>query len=851
VPNNALIGALRAEATLESGKFVDGAKKLQLASKQTEAQVKSSFNGMATAIKGFGGALTAGLSIGLLAGVAKKALDYAASIGVVAKQLGVTTKELQEFRYAAEQVGIKQAEADKGLEQFNLNLSKAASGVSIGDITTKARPQILGQIADEMIKQGGAAKNAAAGNKIFGEGFSKLIPLLDQGSGGMSQLSQAAERLGIVLSDSQIQHADQTAQKLDDVRVVLSAQIAGVVADNANSILGLAQALGSLTSEIIKFLGSNPQLALGIVGALVGSRLGLPGAIGGGLAGVYLGNKVAKTAADSKMDRNFRRQEFIKAETAYQQSLHAPDAGGRALPGIGTPASTGDAKSIARLKAERDNQAALLRRAVIASHQTSANGNAPLPQFLAPNAPKGGGHRSGRSARGPRDRSDDVDFQFEQEQRRADQDILRAKQDLAHTSEERTTIALQLIELDRQGQAADIDDRVRRAQRDLAEGKITQATLDQVTAQAAVLKEKNDEVARLRAQAVAEELQQRKQDAIFAADDQRREFALDALQSADQLATTQADHRRIQLEILDAEIEQKRLELEHAKQLAIRNGATDEEISVIQAKIDNLGAERAQGASQIERGTRNPLEEWAATVPKTAAEINEALQSIEAQGIDGLADALTGVITGTESLKDAFHQLAASILADLIKMTIKMVIFKALSSAIGGFGGGASGGISAGADGSFSLLGGYAPGFATGGSFSVLGKTGTDRNLLSLNGLPIARVSHGERCSAAVRIAARRLSGARGQWPDRRRAGRVSAVVGGLHARPDAPRQLGRMAGVPVGNAGRDAAVHRPRHRPFLSEELSGWVHRPYARRRRIVRWHGDKLVGKHQQRRR
>ena len=67
--NNTLIGALRAEATLESGKFVDGAKKIRKESKATEAQLKRDFSSMGAAVKGFGGALTAGLSIGLLGGL--------------------------------------------------------------------------------------------------------------------------------------------------------------------------------------------------------------------------------------------------------------------------------------------------------------------------------------------------------------------------------------------------------------------------------------------------------------------------------------------------------------------------------------------------------------------------------------------------------------------------------------------------------------------------------------------------------------------------------------------------------------------------------------------------------------
>jgi hypothetical protein len=42
-----------------------------------------------------------------------------------------------------------------------------------------------------------------------------------------------------------------------------------------------------------------------------------------------------------------------------------------------------------------------------------------------------------------------------------------------------------------------------------------------------------------------------------------------------------------------------------------------------------------------------------------------------------------------------------------------------------------------------------APGFASGGSFTIRGRSGTDKNLLSLNGLPLARVGNMERISVA------------------------------------------------------------------------------------------------------
>jgi len=99
--NNALIGALRVEATLDAGKFIDGAAKIRKESKQTEQTVKSSFTGMGAAIKsgiaGFVGTLT----VGYFTNIINQALKYAGSLAEVAQQLGVTARDLQTFRFMA------------------------------------------------------------------------------------------------------------------------------------------------------------------------------------------------------------------------------------------------------------------------------------------------------------------------------------------------------------------------------------------------------------------------------------------------------------------------------------------------------------------------------------------------------------------------------------------------------------------------------------------------------------------------------------------------------------------------------------------------------------------------------
>jgi hypothetical protein len=748
MPSNTLIGALRVEATLDAGKFVDGAKKIQLSSKQTESAVKSSFSSLGRSIKagiaGFVGAVT----IGSIVAAGKAALDYAGHLGELADTLGLTTKDLQTFSFAAGQVGISQDELQTGIQKLTISMGQAqlgaekqtkafnAVGISIDSLKGKTAGDVFRILADRLSDVSDRSQRAAVEVALFGKSGAKLDNLLSGAQGRLSELSDAAERLGIVLSDEQIEKADRTADKLEALKTVLSANIAGAVADNADSIYRLANSIANLVSQIPR--------AINQIRAFYHEAAAFSARTSGGVSGLL--NSVPSGVVDAAgtmfpLARLLNVGRGNRANNMRAQGLTAQEEDWQAFlarNGFGNP--TGSPPPRSRLP------------------------SSDIPKFLAPKAPK---------APKAKDRNEDTEFQLQQELMQTDMDILRAKQQLAGSSEDRAKLDLQVIDLEHAMQAADIDHRVAQAQRQFADKQITKATLDQVIAQAAVLRSKNDEKTAIEKRALVEERLTRAEQAQFEGADQQRKFQIDALQAADQLATTAADHRRIQLQILDAEIEQKRLELEHEKQLAIRNGATADEIKVIQDKIDHLGTERAQGAAQINANTRNPLEEWAAGVPQTTNEIIDSFQKIESQGLDSLTDAMTDVITGTRSLKDAFGQLANQIVADIVRMIVKMMLFRALSSVMGlgmnfslsgglvGSGtspfagpinsasfGSANFGLGGGLIGSgASPFAGSIPAFATGGSFTIMGRSGTDKNVLALNGLPIARVSNMERVS--------------------------------------------------------------------------------------------------------
>lgn len=208
----------------------------------------------------------ASLGIDAVTGLISRSLEYASSLGEVAQQLGVTTDALQEYRYAATQAGLSQEEMDMALSQLTRRIGEAADGTkaqaeafqTLGIKVRDANGTIIQagdaipQIADALQKVESPAARAALLMDLFGRSGQKLEPLLAGGAKGINNLRDAAHELGIVLSEDQIRNADEAADKLASVKKVLEARIAGVVADNADAILRLANALADLADKAIK-----------------------------------------------------------------------------------------------------------------------------------------------------------------------------------------------------------------------------------------------------------------------------------------------------------------------------------------------------------------------------------------------------------------------------------------------------------------------------------------------------------------------------------------------------------------------------------------------------------------------
>ncbi|MBX9859347.1 MAG: hypothetical protein K2Y20_07115 [Sphingomonas sp.] len=724
MPGGTQVGSLYTSLTLESQSFYVALKKAGAETEANVAKMQKSLSGLTNALKVAGAAL----ALDQLRGVAQRALEYASSLGEVAQQLGVTTKDLQVYRYAATQVGIAQEDMDKGLAKLTLSLGKAeagskaqiaafnALGISLDQINGKTAGDVIPLIAEGLARIPDPAHRAAIEVELFGKIGQRLDTLLSGGSQGVQDLADAAERLGIILSSEDIQRADDAADKIAAVNKVLEAQIAKRVSENADAIINLAQAWQGLvdvatrgSSKLVEFIN------------LARYRFG--------------DDQNGKAALLSSSSGRQSLLEDVNQRLVANQYARASTARGTAVFGGPNPNSGALDAEYRRLVAEKNDILALDRKAATDS---KARPRVRLGPATPLDLSGGGGRRSARvdrsAERGARD-----DLRFARELASLQDRELSDKLALTQNAGERADLEKARLALDREAYASELQDRIRAHDLTAARAKTLLATYDQNQRLEKIAIDQQRDA----------DLQRQSLELITAQIDSER----DDLRYQLDMARTAEERRAIEKKLLDLQYEKERFELQ--SMIAIKSAAKID-TQIEEAKLARLDLAKAQDSARIDKQNMGPLAQYLDQLPKNAAELNEAYQRVAVDGLGALNDGLAQAIAGTKSLGDVFNNVANQILADLLRIAIQRTIIEPLGNALSGlFGGGRSAGtgLVAGDGGignarvGLSIFHGLIPGFAQGGSFMAGGIGGIDRNILSVNGIPRARVSANERIS--------------------------------------------------------------------------------------------------------
>jgi hypothetical protein len=656
-------------------------------------------------------AFAAALAGAGLISLAKQGLDYASSLQETSQQLGVTAKDLQIYRYAATQVGIEQADLDKGLSKLTVTMGKAelgakgpvaafnALGISLTDLKGKTAGDIIPKFADGLSKIGSPAQRAAIEVELLGKAGQKLETLFSGGSDQINQFADAAQRLGLVLSDKEIQDADNAADKLAEVKKVLEANVARVVADNATAILSLANAFESAALAAAKFT----QLGAGALRILQNE----------GFGSLVFGHGVQDRlqAATAQGYSVLALQERNKAKADYDDAVRSNSAGG--ISGFFSQLAVGGNAGVAQKfknfqdadKRSRAASAAALQAglddaaATRTARQQITNSGGDAPKFLTPAGPKG---PKGPSAEKLAEQEAQRRRAAIAEQAREDDELASLTADLTADAQQR--LAIELGRTEAAGQAKDDE-----IAQQLAAKKLTPAEAEK-------LKATNDQITELKKQQllVTEQTRQ-EQEALDTrlAGLQDRE---DLLRAQSQLATTSGERLKIELQLLDLQQQEVRARLQeiaNSKDPRVSAEAKARAQSTLSALPDIEAAQRAGVVKQ----NQGPLGQYLDTLPRTADQVKDAFQQAEVDGLKGFTDGLTNAATAALHL----HGVLGTVIGDLLKIGIEREFTLPIANAL--FGGATGGG---------GLLAGlFGGGKASGGpvsssKFYVVGENGPE-----------------------------------------------------------------------------------------------------------------------------
>jgi hypothetical protein len=238
--------------------------------KSAEGAIGSFSKNATKALAGFGAAFAAAFSISKVTSFVKSGLDFADEISDTAARLQITAESLNQLRHAAEL-------NDVPFETLTMGMERLAKTLGV------APDKALHQFADEISRMPNKFERAKAATEVFGKSGIKLIPLLNQGSAGLTKLGSEVAGL---FSPERLKKFDEANDAIRDLGEAFNTLKLQVLPD-------LAPAIKSIATEMKSILESYRALR-GIVGGEAdigpangpnkGAGLGQPGDTGSFLA---------------------------------------------------------------------------------------------------------------------------------------------------------------------------------------------------------------------------------------------------------------------------------------------------------------------------------------------------------------------------------------------------------------------------------------------------------------------------------------------------------------------------------------------------------------------------------------
>ena len=207
--------------------------------------------------KTLGPAIAGAFSIGAVTAAISKYTEFTGKISDLSAKTGIGTEALQRLKYAAEQNGGTLEQVTGAVLKLGNNLAGGnksavgalgALGLSFEQIRSMAPDKAFITIGDAIAKVEDPMARSKLAIDLFGKSGAELLPMM---TGNLSDTAAAADRLGIVMSDSAIEAGDKFGDTLATLQTVGQSVIAQMLEPMIPGLTTVALWLGDNVPKAI------------------------------------------------------------------------------------------------------------------------------------------------------------------------------------------------------------------------------------------------------------------------------------------------------------------------------------------------------------------------------------------------------------------------------------------------------------------------------------------------------------------------------------------------------------------------------------------------------------------------
>lgn len=219
------------------------------------------------------GAGMVGVGTGLLAvglSAASTTTDLGREVLKLQRYTGMSAEQASKLAYAAKQSGVDVESLATGIGKLSKTMANTPEKLEKFGIAAKgsdgklrAMTDVLGDVADKFQAMGPGTEATAASLDLFGRAGAGLLPFLLKGKSGIAELSDEAEKMGLVLSQDNVDavKANIVAQRklgaaIDGVKVSIGNEMLPVLTKFTTLITNLPGPVKDVAGPIVVLGGA-------------------------------------------------------------------------------------------------------------------------------------------------------------------------------------------------------------------------------------------------------------------------------------------------------------------------------------------------------------------------------------------------------------------------------------------------------------------------------------------------------------------------------------------------------------------------------------------------------------------